>query len=123
MAGLMTVAGVRNQIDDLLGGGHWPAILFPAIESILIVFGSVWLLAAAQQRLNREPRLGPALSRSAYGAFMVQAPILFGLAIALRPIDVPAELKAIVVAGAGVAASFALAWLLISRVPGLARIL
>jgi Acyltransferase family len=123
MAALMTVAGVRNQIDDLLGGRHWPALLFPAIESILIVFGSVWLLAAAQQHLNDKPRLGPGLSRSAYGAFMVQAPILFDLAVALRPIDVPAELKAIAVAGVGVAASFALAWLLISRVPGVARIL
>ena len=123
MAAFLVLAGVRNQIDNLLGGWHLPALLFPAIESILIVFGSVWLLAVAQQRLNRKPRLGPTLSRSAYGAFMVQAPILFGLAVALRPIDVPAELKAIVVAGAGVAASFALAWLLISRVPGVARIL
>ena len=87
------------------------------------MFGSVWLLAVAQQRLNRKPRLGPALSRSAYGAFMVQAPILFGLAVALRPIDVPAELKAIIVAGVGAAASFALAWLLISRLPRVARIL
>lgn len=123
IAAFMIVAGARNQFDDLLGGWHWPALLFPAIESILIVFGSVWLLAAAQQRLNRKPRLGPAPSRSAYGAFMVQAPVLFGLALALRPIDVPAELKAIIVAGVGVAASFTLAWLLISRVPGVARIL
>jgi hypothetical protein len=36
---------------------------------------------------------------------------------------VVAEVKALVVAGGGVAASFALAWLLISRVPGIPRVL
>jgi hypothetical protein len=54
---------------------------------------------------------------------MVQGVILIGLAVALRPIPIVAEVKAFVVAGGGVAGSFALAWLLISRVPGIARVL
>jgi hypothetical protein len=58
-----------------------------------------------------------------YGAFMVQGTVLIGLAIAVRPIPVVAEVKALVVAGGGVAGSFALAWLLISRVPGIPRVL
>ena len=111
--------------------GRWPDCLHYAPTRVICgvrpasptLAHAEWRTLRAQQRLNRKPRLGPALSRSAYGAFMVQAPILFGLAVALRPIDVPAELKAIVVAGAGVAVSFTLAWLLISRVPGVARIL
>jgi hypothetical protein len=41
--------------------------------------------------------------------------VLIGLALALRPVDVPAEIKAVTVAGVGVAASFALAWLLVAR--------
>jgi hypothetical protein len=52
---------------------------------------------------------------------MVQGIVLIGLAVAVRPIPVVAEVKALVVAGGGVAASFALAWLLISRVPGIPR--
>jgi hypothetical protein len=35
--------------------------------------------------------------------------------IALRPLDLPAETKALAVAALGVALSFGLAWLLISR--------
>ena len=48
--------------------------------------------------------------------------ILIGLALALRPIDLPAEAKALLVAGGGVIASFALAWLLVAHVPGLHRV-
>jgi hypothetical protein len=67
--------------------------------------------------------VSPAVSRSAFGAFVVQVAVLTGLAVALRPLPLPAEVKAVLVAGGGVAASFALAWLLISRVPMLRRFL
>jgi hypothetical protein len=48
--------------------------------------------------------------------------VLIGLALAMRPIDVPAEVKALVVAGVGVVVSFTLAWPLVTRTP-LRRIL
>jgi hypothetical protein len=44
-----------------------------------------------------------------------QGVVLIGLALAQRPIDLPAEIKALAVAFAGVAASFGLAWLLVTR--------
>ena len=89
-----------------------------------MVFGSLWLLSVAQRHLDHGFRwAGPRVSRSAYGAFMVQVAPLIGLAFALRPVPLPAELKALVLAVASVVASFALAWLLISRVPGLKRVL
>ena len=49
--------------------------------------------------------------------------MLIGLAIALRPLPLPAEAKALIVATGGVVGSFALAWLLISRVPEVRRVL
>jgi hypothetical protein len=110
--------------DQLWGGWHWPAFLFAAGESMLSVFGPVWLLGVAQRRLNRSFRWArPVISRSSYGAFMLQGLVLIGLAIALRPLPLPAEVKALIVAGGGVVGSFALAWLLISRVPGVKRVL
>lgn len=54
---------------------------------------------------------------------MLQGPVLLGSAIALREVPMPAEFKAILVAAGGIVAAFALAWLLISRVPGVARVL
>ena len=123
MSALLAVAGIRDMFDSLFGGWNWWALAFAAVEGTLNVFGSLWLLALAQRRLNRQSQWTPTLGRSAYGAFMVQGPVLIALAVALRPMPVPAEIKALIVAAGGVAGSFALAWLLLRRVPGLARIL
>jgi hypothetical protein len=110
--------------DDLWGGWHWPALVFAALESALTVFGPVWVLGVAQRRLDRPLRwVGPAVSRSAYGAFVLQGLPLIGLAVAMRPVPVPAEIKALALAAGAVVASFWLAWLLISRVPGVSRVL
>jgi hypothetical protein len=123
MAALGFTAAQLGLLELLVGGWNWPALAFAAIESMLTVFGSVWLLAEARRHLSRRLPLGARLARSSYGAFMVQGIVLIGLAIVMRPIPVVAEVKALVVASGGVAGSFALAWLLISRVPGIARVL
>lgn len=122
-AALLVLVGLLDRVDDLLGGWTWWALAFAAVESTLNVFGSVWLLAVAQRRLSRTVRWTPVLGRSAYGAFMLQGPVLIAFAVGLRPVPVPAEIKALVLAAAGVAGSFALAWWLISRVPAVRRIL
>jgi hypothetical protein len=122
-AGLLFLA-LRFDLTGLMfGGWNWPASAFALVESALMVFGSLWLLGAAQRHLARPVRGGEVLGRSAYGAFLVQGFVLIGLAVALRPLGLPAEVKAILVAVGGVAGSFALAWLLVSRVPWLARII
>lgn len=116
----------QGGIGDMVWGGGWhfDALVFAAGESTLTVFGPVWLLAVAQRHLGRRSRwAGPAVSRSAYGAFLLQGPVLIGLAMALRFAPLPAEVKALIVACGGIAGSFALAWLLIRRAPGVARIL
>ncbi len=121
-AGVIPVVGMDE--DRMWGGWGWPAAVFVSLESLLVVFGSLWLLSAAQRHLDRDFRwAGPRVSRSAYGAFMVQVVPLIGLAFALRPVPMPAEVKALVLAVASVVASFGVAWLLISRVPGLRRVL
>lgn len=121
-AAVIPIVGMDE--DRMWGGWDWPALLFVSLESVLVVFGSLWLLSVAQRHLDRGFRwAGPRVSRSAYGAFMVQVVPLIGLAFALRPVPLPAELKALVLAVASVVASFAVAWLLISSVPGLKRVL
>jgi glucan biosynthesis protein C len=123
MAALLLVAGASDAVDDALGGWHWLGGAFVVLETMLTVFGSVWLLSVAQHRLGRRYRWGPALGRSAYGAFMLQTAFLLAPALALRPLGVPAEVKAPVVALFGVIGSFVTAWLLINKVPGISRIL
>jgi fucose 4-O-acetylase-like acetyltransferase len=123
MATLLAVAGSLDAVDDALGGLHWLGGFFVVVEAMLTVFGSVWLLSAAQHRLGRRYRWGSALSRSAYGAFILQTAFLLAIAVALRPLTLPAEVKAPIVALGGVTASFAAAWFLINHVPGISRIL
>jgi hypothetical protein len=124
MAALLMTVGMLDAVDDAMGGWHWAAVAFASIEAVLTVFGSVWLLRVAQRRLDRTwRRFGPPLSRSAYGAFMIQTLFLLGFAVALRPFPLPAEAKALLVAAGSVTCSFGAAWLVITRVPGMARVL
>jgi hypothetical protein len=113
--------GVPQQ--DFLGGPHWAAFMVASLEGLLTVFGSIWLLAAAQRHMTGWTGRGPALARSAYGAFVLAGPVLIGLALAMRPVPVPAVVKATTVAVGGLVLSFALARLLATRVRGLARLL
>jgi Acyltransferase family len=94
---------------------HWAPLTLAAIEGPLAVGASVWLLGFAQRRLDRAGGLRRALARSAYAAFLLQGVVLIGLMIALRPLGVPAEIKALAVAALGVAGSFGLAWVLVTR--------
>jgi hypothetical protein len=122
VAGSMAALGVHGHVL-FKPGLHWASLSLAATEGPLAVGTSVWLLGVAQRHLHRPPGpLGRALARSAYGAFLLQGVVLIGLMIALRPLGVPAEVKALAVAGLGVAGSFALAWILVTRTR-LARII
>jgi hypothetical protein len=108
--------------EAFLGGWQVPALITAIIEAVLVVAGPIWVLAAAQRHLNRSGPVRRAMTRSSYAAFMLQGPVLFGLALALRPLDLPGDIKALVVATLGIVGSFALAWSLVTRTP-LRRIL
>lgn len=122
LAGVLVVAGLRDQVEWAVGGRHWLQVGFTLTEVPLAICGPVWLLAAARRYLERPFRWGAVLSRTSYAAFMLQTIVLIGLAVALRPLDLPAEVKAVAVAAGGLAGSFGLGWLLL-QVPGVRRVL
>lgn len=124
MFAVLAVAGARDVVEtELMGGLHVLAVGFSLFEAVLVVFGPVWLLAVAQRHLRGRLPWGASLARSSFGAFFLQTPVLIGLALALRPVDLPAEAKALAVALGGVVLSFGLAHEILNRVPGAARIL
>jgi hypothetical protein len=55
------------------------------------------------------------MSRAAYAAFMFQGLPLIAAALSLRSLDLPLEVKAVLVAAGGIAGSFALGWVLVTR--------
>jgi hypothetical protein len=123
MVALLFVGGALDRIDDLMGGWGWLSGGFALLDAVLGVFGSVWLLSVAQTRLDRRLPWGDQAGRSAYAAFMLQGLFLIGTAVALRPLAAPAEVKALLVATVGLVGSFGAAWLLVSRIPGVGRII
>jgi hypothetical protein len=95
---IIAVAGLDGEVifDP---GLHWISLSLAALEGPLAVGTAVWVLGAAQRHLDRPPGpLRSRMARSSYGAFLLQGVVLIALMIALRPLGVPAELKALVVA-------------------------
>lgn len=110
--------GVTDLADDIgpfLGGWTWQAAATATVEGILVVSGSLWLLGLAQRHLTQRGRLAAACSRAAFPAFVIQGPILILLALALRPLDAPAEVKAPLLAITALAGSFWLSWRFVAR--------
>lgn len=111
----LIVAASGAPTDDFLGGWNPAALATAAAEGLLSVNLAVWLLGTAQRSLTRPPR-SPGAARDAFAAFLVQAHVLVALALAVRPVPVPAEIKGLFVSVAGVALSFALGHLLTTLV-------
>jgi hypothetical protein len=103
--------------DRFAGGPHWQAAGGALLEGVIATCISLW--AVAHFRAHEERYFRPLIRRmapSAYGAFIVHPPILVGIALALGPLPVPAELKFVVLLVGGAAASFGLTALARGRV-------
>jgi len=114
-AAMMGVLDLAESAEPFLGGLRWQAAVLALVEGILVVAGSLWLIGLAQRRLARQGAFAEGMARSAYAAFVVQGPILLVLATGLRPLDVPAEVKAPLVGVGAIALSFAIGWFVTSR--------
>jgi peptidoglycan/LPS O-acetylase OafA/YrhL len=113
---LAVIAGVgitlSDDADPFLGGARLEATLIPMIEATLTLGGSLWALDWFRRRWNRAGPLFHGFGRGSFVAYLIHAPITVILAVALRDIGVPAEVKFLVVFGLTVVASFGLGSLL-----------
>jgi fucose 4-O-acetylase-like acetyltransferase len=115
VAALVGLSDVKRDDVPFLGGWHWQAVALDLVEAALVVGGSVWLLGWAQHRLTSRAVRLTRVARSAYAAYLLQAPILISLEIAGRLLPWPALAKAVVVAALAVAGSFSIGWFLTHR--------
>jgi acyltransferase-like protein len=107
--------------DRFAGGLRWEAAAFPLAEGVLATCVSLWAIGYFQRRFNQLRPSARLMAPRAYGAYIVHPPVIVGLALAIQPLPLPAELKFIAVLVVGVAASFGLA-ALVSRAGPIARI-
>jgi hypothetical protein len=117
---LLIVAFASTQDPDRAveafgGGWRWEALVLATIGGAMSVAASIWVLAFAQRHWDRTGPTTRVLGRSAYAAFMFQGAPLIVAALALRWIDVPLEVKALLVTAGSIAGSFALGWALVTR--------
>ncbi len=119
---LLTSMATGASIETFSGGLTWQAIVTAGCEGAISVGLSLWLLGLFQRRFDHAGPVARALGRSAFGAYVLQAPVLLICALLAHPLPIPPEAKFLLVAPAGIAAAFTLAWLL-TRLPGVRRIL
>jgi hypothetical protein len=120
---LAILAGVGIAITDdpdpFLGGLRFEATLIPLIEATLALGMSLWLIDWFRRHTNRGGGLVGGLGRASFAAYLLHVPLTIMLAIALRGVGIPAELKLLSVFVLGLIASFGLGWLFArSRVAG-----
>lgn len=99
------------QMEPFRGGWHWQAFAAAALEGIVSVSASLFVLELFRRHFGRERALGRAMARSAYGAFFAQGPVLTGLGLIIGAAGLPVGLQLLLLLPAAVIASFGLAWL------------
>jgi fucose 4-O-acetylase-like acetyltransferase len=123
LAGLVGVGiAITDEPDPFLGGLRIEATLIPLIEAIVAVGMSLWLVDWFRRRGNRAGALVSGLGRASFAAYLLHVPITILLAMALRDVRVPGELKFLAVFALGLIGSFALGWFF-ARSRGAGRIL
>ena len=113
---------VDADVDVFGGGGTWQSMAFAAVEAMLLVTVSVWVVDAFRRCAVRQGPLAKELSRAAYATFFVHQGVLVLLILASRHLAWPTEARFVLVAVVGVALSFAVGSAVL-RVPGVAKVL
>jgi glucan biosynthesis protein C len=107
---------------NFLGGGHWQSAVYVLWDSTFAVAMCLALTTFFRRYLNRQGRFGRFLTRHAYTVFIIHAPVIVFLAIALRNLQLEHLLKFGLTAIIGVPLCFAVAYL-VRKIPLASRIL
>ncbi|HSJ29568.1 MAG TPA: acyltransferase [Acidimicrobiia bacterium] len=110
-----------TDIETFAGGGTWQSALLGAIEGLLVVGASFWIVDLFRRRFDHQGRVLGEMSRAAYGAFLFHQIVLVGLVLLIHQVTWAPELEYVTVTIAGVVSTFAVASLLL-RIPGVSRI-
>ncbi len=122
LVAMLVYGEVTGNVFSFIGGFNWQTALFAFWEQVFAVSVSIGLIGLFRQKVNFQNRFMKFLSDNSYAAFILQAPVLIGLALGLAFIKMPLALKFLIVAPIGVALCF-LAAFLVRKIPGVNRVL
>ncbi len=86
---IIIVGGSNGYFNPFYGGMFWQPAAYAFWEQLFCVAVVVGLTVFFRERLNTQNRFTKALSDSSYTAYILQAPILIYLALALKNIQMP----------------------------------
>jgi glucans biosynthesis protein C len=120
--GMLIFAVVSGTVSLFFGGFNLETAFFAFWEQSFAVAVSIGLIVWFREKLNFQGQFAKALSDNSYAAYILQAPILAGLALALATIEMPLVFKFLAVAPVGVALCFLVAYL-VRKIPLVNRVL
>jgi hypothetical protein len=100
---------LEGSTEPFLGGLNWQSLALSLWEQFLCMGMVVGMLVLFREWLNFQGRLAKDMSASAYTVFLIHAPVIVILALALRGIILHPLLKFILVSPLAVAICFGLA--------------
>jgi len=90
---LFVLGGASGDISPFMGGVHWQCFAYSFWEQFVGVAMIISLLVLFRNRFNRQGRVAKIMSASSYTAYIVHAPVLVLLTLAIRNITLYPLLK------------------------------
>jgi peptidoglycan/LPS O-acetylase OafA/YrhL len=119
---VLASAAAAGTVFSFFGGFNWQMAFYAFWEQAFAVSVAIGLTLWFREKANFQNRFTKLLSDNSYAAYILQAPILIGLALSLAAVKMPLTLKFLAVAPVGVALCFFIAYL-VRKVPGVNKVL
>ena len=93
-----------------MGGPTWQSLSYAIWEQVAGIALMIGLIGIFRRNLNHQGHLAKSLSRSAYTVYIIHPPVIVGLALIIRHIEIYPLLKFILLAPVAVILCFLLAY-------------
>jgi hypothetical protein len=112
----VAVGALEGNIDPAMGGLHWESLAYSVWEQFMCMAMVISLLVWFRRRFNQQGRLAGSMSGAAYATYVLHAPTIVLVALALRGIRLDMGLKYVLVVPFAVGAAF-LVGSIVKRLP------
>ncbi len=90
---LFVLGGASDDISPFMGGVHWQCFAYAVWEQFIGVAIIISLLFLFRKRFNYQGRVGKAMSAGAYTTYIIHAPVVVLVTLAMRNISLYPLLK------------------------------
>jgi len=106
---IFVLGEAREGVNSFMGGLKWQALFYALWEQFVCVGMVIGISVLFRKLYNQQGSLAKTLSASAYTVFIIHAPVLVFLALALKGISLYPLIKFVLVAPLAVSLCFAIA--------------